>query len=128
MFLFLRRSHPEEFCKKTTSFFLRLLFSLTHFNHWSFSIPPEIIRNPLIFRCFQGVKNETSDMTEAVAKICSVKKVFLEISQNSQENTCARVSFLIKLQASPLVAASYNYYFSLPSEYSRNSTVFQANF
>ena len=24
--------------------------------------------------------------------------VFLEISQNSQENTCARVSFLIKLQ------------------------------
>ena len=33
---------------------------------------------------------------------CSVKKVFLEISQNSQENTCSRVSFLIKLQASCL--------------------------
>ena len=31
---------------------------------------------------------------------CSLKKVFLEISQNSQENTCARVSFLMKLQAS----------------------------
>ena len=29
---------------------------------------------------------------------CSVKKIFLENSQNSQENTCARVSFLIKLQ------------------------------
>ena len=28
------------------------------------------------------------------------KKVFLEISQNSQENTSARVSFVIKLQAS----------------------------
>ena len=28
------------------------------------------------------------------------KKVFLEISQHSQENTCTRVSFLIKLQAS----------------------------
>ena len=27
--------------------------------------------------------------------------VFLEIPQNSQENTCARVSFLIKLQAWP---------------------------
>ena len=27
------------------------------------------------------------------------KKVLLEVSQNSQENTCARVSFLIKLQA-----------------------------
>ena len=31
---------------------------------------------------------------EAVVQKCSVKKVFLEISQNSQENTCARVSFL----------------------------------
>ena len=37
--------------------------------------------------------------TEAVVQMCSVKKVFLEISQNLQENTCARVSFLIKLQA-----------------------------
>ena len=35
--------------------------------------------------------------TETVVHRCSVKKVFLEISQNSQENTCARVSFLIKL-------------------------------
>ena len=34
---------------------------------------------------------------EAVVQRCSVKKVFLEISQNSQENTCARVSFLITL-------------------------------
>ena len=30
---------------------------------------------------------------------CFVKKVFLEISQNSQESTCARTSFSIKLQA-----------------------------
>ena len=46
--------------------------------------------------------------TEAVAQRCSVKKVFLEVSQNSHENTCARVSFLIKLQdlGSPPVAAS----------------------
>ena len=36
---------------------------------------------------------------EAVARSCSVKKVLLKISQNSQENTCARDSFLIKLQA-----------------------------
>ena len=36
---------------------------------------------------------------EAVAQRCSVKMVLLEISQNSQENTSARVSFLIKLQA-----------------------------
>ena len=31
-------------------------------------------------------------MTKAVVR-CSVKKVFLKISQNSPENTCARVSF-----------------------------------
>ena len=31
-----------------------------------------------------------------------MKKLVLEISQNSQENICARVSFLIKLQASGL--------------------------
>ena len=36
---------------------------------------------------------------EAVVQRCSVKKVILEISQNSQENPCARVSFLVKLQA-----------------------------
>ena len=32
--------------------------------------------------------------TEVVVRSCFVKKVFLEISQNSQENTCARDSFL----------------------------------
>ena len=36
---------------------------------------------------------------EAVTRRCSVKMVFLEILQNSQENTCAGVSFLIKLRA-----------------------------
>ena len=36
--------------------------------------------------------------TEPVARRCYVKKVFLEISQTSQENACVRVSFLIKLQ------------------------------
>ena len=37
-------------------------------------------------------------MKEAVAQGSSVKKMFLEILQNSQENTCARASFLVKLQ------------------------------
>ena len=31
---------------------------------------------------------------------CSIKLVYLKISQKSQENVCARVSFLIRLQAS----------------------------
>ena len=34
--------------------------------------------------------------SEAVVQICFVKKLFFEVSQNSQGNTCTRVSFLIK--------------------------------
>ena len=46
-----------------------------------------------------GVKSYLVQISEAVARRCSVEKVFLEISQYSQENSCARVCFLIKLQA-----------------------------
>ena len=35
---------------------------------------------------------------ETVIRRCSVKKVFLKISQISQENHCGRLSFLIKLK------------------------------
>ena len=42
-------------------------------------------------------------VTEAVVQRCSVKKVFLEISQSLQENTCARISFLIKLKPATLL-------------------------
>ena len=31
--------------------------------------------------------------TDAVVQRCSVKKVFLKMSQNSQENICTRISF-----------------------------------
>ena len=55
-------------------------------------------RNTRKFKTFLFcLKNARS--SEAVVQSCSVKKVFLKISQNSQEITCARVSFLIKLQA-----------------------------
>ena len=37
--------------------------------------------------------------SKAFVPRCSVKMMFLGISQNSHENTCARVSLLIKLQA-----------------------------
>ena len=47
-------------------------------------------------------------VSEAVVQRFSVEKVFLEISQNSQENTCARVSFLTKLQvAAPVIFIFY---------------------
>ena len=41
----------------------------------------------------------TFPWSEAATTGVIEKKVFLKISQNSQENTCARVSFLIKLLA-----------------------------
>ena len=46
-------------------------------------------------------KNSANDDedTEAVTQRYSIKKRFLEISQNSQENTCAEFFFFIKLQA-----------------------------
>ena len=44
--------------------------------------------------------NRSSKELKAVAGRCSVKKVILEVPQNLQESTCARFSFLIKLQAS----------------------------
>ena len=40
-------------------------------------------------------------MLEAFVQRCSLKKVFLEISQNSRKNTCAKVSFLITLHPRP---------------------------
>ena len=49
------------------------------------------VKDALYYRYFQ--------YTEAATRGVLCKKVFLEISQNSQENTCARVSFLVKLQA-----------------------------
>ena len=41
-------------------------------------------------------------ISEAAIRGVLWKKVFLEISLNSQENTCVKVSFLIKLLASGL--------------------------
>ena len=35
-------------------------------------------------------------ISEAVVQRCSIKKVFLKISQNSEENSFARVCFLIR--------------------------------
>ena len=52
------------------------------------------------------IKNSKENRLEAFLKLLEAttgcvlwEKVFLEISQNSQKNTCTRVSFLIKLLA-----------------------------
>ena len=56
--------------------------------------------------CYIAIKIFELELKETVAKSCSVKKVFLEVSQNSQENTCARDSFLIKFYVSGLRPAT----------------------
>ena len=58
-------------------------------------------RQPLIkyFKTFLPFSIVSFTKTEAVYWKCFVKKVFLKLSQNSQENTRFRVSFLLKLQA-----------------------------
>ena len=44
------------------------------------------------------MKGTMTSSLEVAIRSCSAKKMFLSISQNPQENTCARLSFLIKLQ------------------------------
>ena len=40
-----------------------------------------------------NIKEQEKLWTEAVTVRCSVKKLFLKIPENSQENTCARAFF-----------------------------------
>ena len=47
---------------------------------------------------FTTLNNSLILATDTATRGVLWKKLFLEISQNSQENTCARVSFLIQLQ------------------------------
>ena len=48
-----------------------------------------------------SMKTSVKTLTEAAAGGAALsKKLYLKISQNSQENTSVRVSFLIKLQPS----------------------------
>ena len=71
--------------------------------------------------------------TETVARRCSAKKVFLEISENSPENTCAGVSFKIKLQnkISDVLVAAFernNFIQSNAAKIKKVSLTFQLTF
>ena len=63
-----------------------------------------VLDPPLVFATFthpytiRATLTLSNIMSEEATRGVLLKKVFLRISQNSQENTCARVSFLIKLQ------------------------------
>ena len=46
-----------------------------------------------LFKC------SMAEISNRRSQKCSIRKVFLKIAQNSQENICARVSFLIRFEA-----------------------------
>ena len=79
----------HNYCNSHIVSWLLFLF-VANFVTWSF---PEI-QNGL----FESLITSLILDSEAATRGVPCKKMFLEISQNSQENTCARVSFLIKLQ------------------------------
>ena len=56
-------------------------------------------RSPPNFDPLVGFNLNVLIKSKAVVQRCSVKKVLLEISQNSRENTCARVSPVPESQA-----------------------------
>ena len=61
------------------------------FGHFSHSVTETQIKDFIFVKIFWSKSSRSK---------CSVKKVFLKISQNSHENTYARDSFLIKLKPS----------------------------
>ena len=90
MFLEFSQNSQENTCvrvsflKKLQAFFIKHLW-------WLFLI-----------RHFQAITRSSSQLVNRSSHQscrCSIRKMSLKISQNSQENTCVRVSFLIKLQA-----------------------------
>ena len=56
------------------------------------------IAYPLSFSYLSLHKKSKMKFTEAVTQRCSLQKVLLRSLQNSHQNTCVRVSFLIRLQ------------------------------
>ena len=60
---------------------------------------PQVFKNTFLIGELQETTFAYKNLwnVEVVVQSCSAKKVFLEISQNSQENAFIIVSFLIKL-------------------------------
>ena len=60
---------------------------------------PQVFKNTFLIGELQATTFAYKNLwnVEVVVQSCSAKKVFLEISQNSQENAFIMVSFLIKL-------------------------------
>ena len=83
----------SRFCRLPYIWFRKIWMTLLKGFKWKFTKFCSLVG--IIFHISAFFRN-------SVVRRCSVKKMFLKISQNSQENTCARASFSIKLQASGL--------------------------
>ena len=87
----------------TTKFKTKNIFRPPAWTFLHFSLYTELLLacgsfNPLLcgnWLYLDGKRQDKPIKTEAVVQRYSVKKVFLKISQNSQENNCTWVSFLI---------------------------------
>ena len=73
--------------------YLKYKIKMTHY------VPSDYEKIGLTAQISKKRFTSISPKSEAATRGALWKKVFLKCSQNSQENTCARVSFLIKLQA-----------------------------
>ena len=67
-----------------------LAWNLKTNGSWNFEIWYATVKNIRYF--FKSFIAESFHFTEAVVWRCSVQKVLSKVSQNSRENTCARVS------------------------------------
>ena len=72
---------------------------ITIINQYPLQIETKLLID--FYKVITLVVHELTEL-EAVSQGWSSTKVFLKISQNSQENICVRVSFLIQLQTSAL--------------------------
>ena len=77
-----------------------LNFTFSKYYKWVglLQCPSYLFNNVILFESLKDTIQKISSrrkfkrlLSEAVAQSCSVKKVFLEISQNSQDNACARL-------------------------------------
>ena len=87
--------------KKSFLSCMRNIVIISFPNHWNHNT--QQIENWLNVNTVEFLYSRQLSVSEAFVRSCSVKKVFLEISPNSQENICARVSFWINLQTATLL-------------------------
>ena len=90
----------SQYFKKTCTKYQKIRYLLLSWVFWFLISKISHSFRKTFLRCIQNqVKHQRLRFQKQSSGGVLQKKVFLEISQNSQENTCARASFLIKLQS-----------------------------